>query len=42
MSRGKSRNAKQKNLIRDIFDKQARRKPLAFAVNAGDVAGYGN
>jgi len=26
------------NPIRDIFDKQARRKPLAFAA---DAAGYG-
>jgi hypothetical protein len=27
--------------IRGVFDKQARRKPLAFAAGAGDAAGYG-
>jgi len=27
--------------IRDVFDEQARRKPLAFAAGAGDAAGYG-
>jgi hypothetical protein len=27
--------------IRDTFDKETRRKPLAFAVDAGSAAGYG-
>jgi hypothetical protein len=27
--------------IRGVFDKETRRKPLAFAVGAGDTAGYG-
>jgi hypothetical protein len=27
--------------IRGVFDKQARRKPLAFAAGAGNAAGYG-
>jgi hypothetical protein len=38
---GQKPERKVKNRIRDIFDKQARRKPLAFAVGAGDAAGYG-
>jgi hypothetical protein len=41
MSRGRGRSTKYKNPIRDIFDKQARRKPLAFAADAGYAAGYG-
>ena len=27
--------------IRGVFDKEARRKPLAFAADAGYAAGYG-
>jgi hypothetical protein len=27
--------------IRGVFDKETRRKPLAFAAGAGDAAGYG-
>ncbi len=27
--------------IRAVFDEETRRKPLAFAADAGDVAGYG-
>jgi hypothetical protein len=38
---GQKPERKVKNRIRDIFDKQSRRKPLAFAVGAGDAAGYG-
>jgi hypothetical protein len=28
-------------LIRGVFDKEVRRKPLAFAADAGYAAGYG-
>jgi hypothetical protein len=34
-------DAKFLRSIRGVFDKQARRKPLAFAAGAGDAAGYG-
>jgi hypothetical protein len=27
--------------IRGVFDKETRRKPLAFAAEAGDAVGYG-
>ena len=38
---GAEAGVRSRNPIRDIFDKQARRKPLAFAADAGYAAGYG-
>src|SRR5438876_8545122 len=38
---GAKSDAKFLRSIRGVFDEQARRKPLAFAVGAGDAACYG-